>query len=171
MAAKAVIMSAKDAIGHIGTNDLVVDATGVENVSLFLNAYAMEKRLEGKEFALFHSYLFGHGIAAQSFGNLGDAKACYRCLRPDRSKPWHRDPRRDVSQSDEPIDTGCGDGSFLPYGPYAGMAAAAQSAQHIHEWAQGTPGTRLRTLVLDHERGRVLKPESPNRHPSCPSCK
>ncbi|MBA4227707.1 MAG: hypothetical protein C0456_13850 [Hyphomonas sp.] len=167
---KAVVGTVADHLAALSRCDLVVDATGVENVASQLNRFSIERRGVKHPPVLFHVHLFGYGIAAQSFANLGSGYACYRCLRPDRSQSWRHDPKLDVRTEDDPVDGGCGDGAFLPYGPYASSAAASLSAQHIHDWAQGRNRSTLRTLTLDPDRGRQIAPTTPTVHEHCPEC-
>jgi len=166
----AIQAQATDLRANIMRHDIIVDATGVENVSCLLNHWFREQGAPVSKKALFHSFLFGHGVAAQSFANLGNEFACFRCLRPSRNETWRHDPRKSDAQNDQPLDTGCGDGAFLPYGPYAGTAAASLTAQHIHEWIQGVRRHTLRTLIIDSERGKHVKPNTPPKVPDCPGC-
>tara|TARA_R110000803_G_scaffold106195_2_gene174331 strand:+ start:693 stop:2351 length:1659 start_codon:yes stop_codon:yes gene_type:complete len=148
--------------------DLIIDATGIEHVAEDLN----RRKLTSDSFPpIVHVWLFGNGIAAQAFANLGSVgKACYRCLRPRLSEPWRFDPRKDVFDPGHAVSGTCGDGVFLPYGVYASTSAASLGAQLVHDWASASPTPLLRTRVIDPDRAKILSGRSPDRDPTCPAC-
>lgn len=149
--------------------DLIVDATGVESVTEFLNAAAMEARASGP-CNLLHTWLFANGIAAQSFLNIGGEFACYRCLRPELDKPWRYDPRKRVKDTGTVVTASCGDGAYVPFAVNAPVMAASLALGAALDFASGTPGPRLRTLVIDEKAAHSVKDQSPNRHDRCPAC-
>ena len=105
----------KNIWGRILSYDLIVDATGVEAVSEFMNHKALEARAQNTNCNLLHVFVFGNGGAAQSFLNVGEKFACYRCLRPKLDAPWRYDPRKDIKSIGEVTRTSCGDGPYVPY--------------------------------------------------------
>lgn len=148
--------------------DLIIDATGIEHVAEDLNR---RKLTSGSFPPIVHVWLFGNGIAAQAFANLGSVgKACYRCLRPRLSEPWKFDPRKNVSDPGHAVSGTCGDGVFLPYGVYASSSAASLGAQLVHDWACASPTPLLRTRTIDPDRAKILPGRSPDRDPTCPAC-
>lgn len=148
--------------------DLIVDATGIEHVSDALN---FDKLSDDAYPPIIHTWLFGNGICAQAFANLGKPeKACYRCLRPDLDAPWRFDPRSKDHREDNVIIGTCGDGVYLPYGVYAPITAAALAAQMVHDWANETPGSLFRTRTLDPERAVHIDDQSPSPDKRCPAC-
>jgi molybdopterin/thiamine biosynthesis adenylyltransferase len=161
---------AKAAWPRIARSDLIIDATGAEMVSDFLNMTALSERNAGQSTNLFHVWLVGNGIAAQTFLNIGGAYACYRCLRPDLGVPWLNDPRKDVKDIGEIMPGTCGDGPFVPFGVEASVMAASLALSAIVEYFTGTPGARLRTLVIDPDRANRLTDKSPLPHANCPAC-
>ncbi|MEO9687303.1 MAG: ThiF family adenylyltransferase [Nitratireductor sp.] len=167
---KALAIDVKDVWNRLRGCDLVVDATGVEAVSDYLNQRALEARSLGQSAFLLHTWLFGNGIAAQSFLNVGDGFACYRCLRPDLGKPWLNDPRKDVKDVGRIAATSCGDGPYLPFSVAAPAMAAGLGLQAILDFFDGKPGARLRTIALDLEEARKLNEKSPKPHEQCPAC-
>lgn len=159
-----------DVIEYVFRHDIIIDATGIENVSLSLNERAIRARSSSKPPILVHAFLFGYGIAAQSFINPGPNRACFRCLKPEMTGEWRYDPRKAEAKDMPPIDTGCGDGVFLPYGPYAGAFAAALVARHLHQWVGGQSSKTLLTQTIDFDLGKRIEPKEIAPHLSCPAC-
>ncbi len=148
--------------------DLIIDATGDWNVQNALNQLFLEDR--GERLAgILHSWVFGNGVAAQSFLNLGDEKACFRCLRPAFDEEW-RFPAMIGGVQTEVTPASCGDGTFAAFTVDAPISAAALANRAIFDWNSGRAGPRLRTAVLDVANGRYQAPRTPEPSTSCPAC-
>lgn len=148
--------------------DLIIDATGDWNVQSALNELFLEDRgsvLGG----VLHSWVFGNGVGAQSFLNLGDDKACFRCLRPDFSGPW-RYPAAQNGIITEFTPASCGDGTYAAFSVDAPVVAAALALRSVLDWTRGEPGARLRTVAVDPIGGRHQPPKSPEPAANCPVC-
>lgn len=164
----------QDALRHwetIARADLIIDATGEFNVSVALNDLRIKSSRGSDELALLHSWVFGNGIAVQSFLNLNDGYACYRCLRPVFAAPWTHSPLKDVNAEATLAPARCGEGGYIPFAVDAPTVAASLALRAALDWASGHPGSRLRTITLDQEAGRTRKWTSPTRHPGCPACR
>jgi molybdopterin/thiamine biosynthesis adenylyltransferase len=148
--------------------DVVVDATGDWNVQNALNELFLTNQRE-RPAALAHSWVFGNGTAAQSFMNLGDDKACFRCLKPDFSGPWRFPPAQNGIDTEFTPAT-CGDGTYAAFSVDAPVTAAALTSRAILDWASGSAGSRLRTAVVDQINGRHQPPKTPEPAKSCPAC-
>lgn len=151
--------------------DLIVDATGTETVSDCLNTMALERRKAKGVCNLLHVWLFGNGIAAQSFLNAGDGFACYRCLRPDLNSPWINDPRNDVKDAGHLSPASCGDGPYLAFSVDAPVTAASLGLRASLDFFSGSPRSRLRTQVIDAEKAHKPNDKSPRPHDKCPACR
>lgn len=148
--------------------DLVIDATGDWNIQTALNELYLEDR-GSRLAALLHSWVFGNGVAVQSFLNLRDHKACFRCLRPDFTGPW-RYPAAQNGIATEFAPASCGDGTFAAFSVDAPVMAAALTNRAALDWAAATYGKRLRTIVIDLQDGRYHAPTSPDPSVKCPAC-
>ena len=149
-------------------HDLIIDATGEWNVQSALNERFLQDcgdRLKG----ILHSWVFMNGAAVQSFLNLGDEFACFRCLKPKFDGPW-RHPAGDEHDELNLQPASCGDGSYVPFSVDASTMAASLANRMVLDWATGKLGKRLRTVVVDMDRGRLQKPVSPPPSAHCPAC-
>src|SRR3546814_261528 len=148
--------------------DIIIDATGDWNVQTNLNELFLEDR--GTHLtALLHCWVFANGVGVQSFLNLGDDKACFRCLKPEFAGNW-RYPAAQNGIETEFTPATCGDGTFAAFSVDAPVMAAALANRAILDWARGEPGQRLRTVVIDLVDGRNQKPVSPDPAANCPAC-
>jgi len=94
-------------------HDLIIDATGDWNVQSALNEWFLhlaDQRPQG----LLHCWIFMNGAGVQSFLNLLDKYACFRCLKPRFEGPW-RFPAGDERDKLNIKPASCGDGSFVPF--------------------------------------------------------
>lgn len=148
--------------------DLVIDVTGDWNVQCALNELFLTNRGD-RLAALLHAYVFANGVAAQSFLNLGDDKACFRCLKPDFAGKW-RFPgfQNDVETKFTPAT--CGDGTYAAFSVDSPVIAASLANRAALDWARGASGQRLRTVQVDLVKGRYQQPRSPDPDPRCPAC-
>jgi molybdopterin/thiamine biosynthesis adenylyltransferase len=160
----------RDVLPRVMSFDLVIDATGAESVSDFLNTKAIERRRNNRAFNLLHVWLFGNGIAAQSFLNVGEGFACYRCLRPNLAQPWLNDPRKNVNDIGEVSPASCGDGPYVAFDVSAPVIAATLALQAALDFADEKHDPRLRNALIDTQRARRLNDKSPQPHSQCPAC-
>lgn len=153
---------------RIQTTNLIIDATGVENISEFLNIKAMERRASGKTSSLLHLFLWHNGIAAQSFLNAGSESACYRCLKPELQ--WRFDPRKNVSDSPKIVANRCGDGPYLPFSVAASVSAAALGLEAVLDFFSSNQGSFLRTHSMNEKLTKRIKNTRPSKSKLCPLC-
>lgn len=158
----------QDVWRRVQSCDLIIDATGVENVSEYLNLQGLERRATGKQCNILHVFLWHNGIAAQSFLNIGRDLACYRCLRPDQQ--WSNDPRKDKSSEPEIVVNRCGDGPYLPFSVSASVSAAALGLEATLDFFNGKIGPHLRSRTLDFNLAKQLKDSRPKPSSTCPIC-
>jgi molybdopterin/thiamine biosynthesis adenylyltransferase len=148
--------------------DLIIDATGEQAFSEWLNAWRLERRAEGLPCAtLLFAAIIGCGVAVQTFMIFDDAYACLRCLQPDPKKLGRFDPRQELEA--EPAAS-CGEQPFTRYGPAASTAAASLASSHAVDWALGSPHHLLRTIRIDWEATVKRDPKSPDKAAGCPAC-
>lgn len=148
--------------------DLIIDATGVENLSEYMNLKAIEQQSSGQPCAILHVFLWQNGIAAQSFLNADSGSACYRCLKPGTQ--WRFDPRKDVNQQAEIISNRCGDGPYLPFSVGASVSAAALALDATLSFFSARSGPTLRTLNLRPDLAKQIKDSRPEKSKDCPVC-
>lgn len=148
--------------------DLIIDATGEWNVQSALNDRFLRAN-DCRAKALLHTWIFMNGAGVQSFLNLRDGLACFRCLKTSFDGPW-RYPAGDERHELNLQPASCGDGSYVPFSADAAVMAASLANRATLDWASGKPGSRLRTIAVDLDRGRYQKPTSPAALPSCPAC-
>lgn len=157
--------------GALESSDLIIDATGDPNVATALNELRMKSSRTGQELAMMHGWVFGNGVAAQSFLNLKDGLACYRCLKTGFDGQWRHNPLKDANSPLRQAPARCGEAGYIPFAVDAPVAAASLMLRAALDWAAGHSGKRLRTVVLDHQAGREnMKWASPDRLESCPAC-
>lgn len=154
---------------QLSGHDLIIDATGDWNVQSALNEYFLYADTE-KPKALLHFWVFMNGAGVQSFLNLRDEHGCFRCLKPFFDQSW-RYPAGNEKDELNLQPASCGDGSFVPFTVDASMMAASLASRAALDWANGKPGPRLRSAVVDIDRGRYQKPISPTPSAHCPACK
>lgn len=152
-------------------SDLILDATGEPNVATAINDLYLTSGRAGGDLALLHAFVFGNGVAAQSFLNLKDGLACYCCLQMGFGGQWRHNPLKDTSSPLRQVAAGCGEGDYFPFAVDAPVAAAGLALRAVLDWAGGQPGRRLRTIIVDHAAGREKVPwASPEALPECRAC-
>lgn len=151
-------------------SDLVIDATGEEGLSNYLNAYLVEGRRRGAPLpeALF-VWLEGNGVAAQAILTGLPDTACYRCLQPQYSVQSIYSPLGEgYKMSEEPAT--CGEAPYVPYGVAASSIAAGLAAQMVCDWANEKNSPTLRTIRVDHSNTRDIADQTPKPVDRCPAC-
>lgn len=160
----------KDVWLQLMSADLIIDATGVEMVGEFMNAKALARRQAGRRCNVLHCFLFANGVAAQSYLNIGQG-ACYRCLRPELTRPWNDDPRIDKSHDGDLVQASCGDGPYLPFAVDAPVVAACMGLRATLEFFAGKKLRTFRSVPLDLSRARKeWKEKELERDERCPAC-
>ena len=159
---------AQDQLAAMAAADVVIDATGEQGLSEFINAWAMERQLAKEPTpTVLHVWINGNGAAVQSFISTDMRFACYRCLRPDMGSKGRFDPL--LQPPPAPV-TACGDAPSTPYDAAAAMAAASLAARQVADWATGKPVKLLQSQRLDWTVTRQIDPTNPRAVPQCPAC-
>lgn len=154
---------------RLSDNDLIIDATGDWNFQSALNCLFLETFGNIKTKAILHTWIVMNGAAVQSFLNLCDDFACFRCLKPEFDGPW----RYPATKTDKDLivqPASCGEGAYIPYSVAASAMAASLALCAAIDWSSGNPGSRLRTTVVDFKHGRAQKPATPSPSDKCPAC-
>jgi molybdopterin/thiamine biosynthesis adenylyltransferase len=160
--AHAVVGSALDL--SLKEFDLIVDATGEEQLSEALNA----RFVAGQSAPIVYAWINGNGTSVQTFTLTSQEQGCLHCWKSHGS-------RADFIASDasNELDVRVGRGCDDPYAPFSGaapLAAAGLATQAVLDWASGRPRPTLRSMELDYRASRYVKPKSPAKSSSCPAC-
>jgi molybdopterin/thiamine biosynthesis adenylyltransferase len=151
--------------------DLIIDATGDANFAAALNDRIIGSDRKRDELGSMHAWVFGNGVAAQSFLNLRDGHACYRCLQTEFGGEWRHNPLKDQKSPVRKAPARCGEGGYIPFPGDASIAAARLAVRAALDWVAGNPGHRLRTTIIDKAEGREsLTGKSPKALPRCDAC-
>lgn len=167
---KGVASRVEDVWQSLEDFDLVVDATGMELTSEFMNAEALKLRASGRRCVVLHVFLFANGISARTLLNAGEGFACYRCQRPVLAHPWIDDPRKDVKATPTINPADCGDGPFVPFSVGAPVSAATTALAAVIDFLSGKVGHRMRNQCLDPNLAKEVRDKSPVAHADCPAC-
>ena len=163
---------AQSALDRLAGYDLVIDATGDEQFSDTLNAFALARFETGGDFppTLF-TMLFGNGLAAQSYlARWQKGSACYRCLRPRFEGEWRFNPLKPSARETDTAIRPCAQGSFIPYAVPASMQAAALAATHASEVFQEGYDRDLRTVQVVPALTVAIPHRNVERADVCPAC-
>jgi molybdopterin/thiamine biosynthesis adenylyltransferase len=172
LAVEAIARSAQENFDRLTGYDIVVDATGDQQFSDSLNAFALnftnaERRFPPTLFTM----IFGNGVAAQSFlTSWKSTSACYRCLKPKFDQDWRFSPVKSSSKKVSVSVRPCSRGAFIPYGVSASMHAAALAASHLMDFVSDDYRDALRSvhIVPDETKGKLRR--SVSRDAGCPAC-
>lgn len=152
--------------------DFIIDATGEEPLSLWLNQRRVDALRGGKRFPpILHVWLHGAGSAAVGFLNTWPEGACYKCLRPEYGKAWRHDPLKDGTDPGKVVLQACGDGTHIRYPVSASTQASALALEMTLDWSRGTPGPILRSRQIDREVARASFDRQPALSENCPACR
>lgn len=145
--------------------DFVVDATGEESVSEYLNHLRLKR---ASLVPILHAWIRGNGEAVQALWADTHGFACYRCLlTPDPQV--HRKERFRLLK-EEPLRRSDGCRAFTPYAVSAPMHAAALAVDMVCAWLQGDPTPRFRTRSLETADVYKIKNQNPPKMSGCPAC-
>ncbi|BAQ46049.1 dinucleotide-utilizing enzymes [Methylobacterium aquaticum] len=148
--------------------DLVVDATGEEALSLALNERAVRARPGGPPHLFV--WLAGNGAAAQCLLTGEAGRACLKCLKPALAGPPRFPVLRPGVDVETVINVSCSDPDYIPFPVSRSVAAAALACEVVLDWANGDPGDRFRSLILDARSALPVPSGSPSPVEACPAC-
>ena len=143
--------------------DLIIDATGEEQLSEALNA----RFVAGQSAPLIFSWIVGNGLAVQSFTLSSTTLGCLRCWKSHGSLASYVPAERE--QTTIRIGRGCDD-PFVPFNGASPLLASGLALQAIIDWASGRPTPTLRTIEIDYKSTHHTKPKSPKKTSRCPAC-
>jgi len=143
--------------------DLIIDATGEEQLSEALNA----RFVVGESPPILFVWINGNGTSVQSFMLANEDQGCLHCWKSHGT-------RRDFDPSaNSPVDIrigrGCDD-AYTPFNGGAALTAAGLAIQAVTDWVSGVPEPTLRSIQIDYKMTQYIKPKSPRKTPSCPAC-
>ncbi|WP_122554072.1 ThiF family adenylyltransferase [Pseudomonas viridiflava] len=144
--------------------DLIIDATGSPGFSQFLSESKVSHELP----PIIFSWVVGTGCGAQAYLMDDEAQACLHCL--DFAQPG---ASLSVMRAGYELKFkhlgSCGEW-LVPFSVPAATHAAALAADLALAWARGKPNPTFRSITIDHEQGKLVKPNSPKRRAHCPIC-
>jgi molybdopterin/thiamine biosynthesis adenylyltransferase len=143
--------------------DLIVDATGEEQLSEALNA----RFLSGNSAPIVFVWVVGNGLAVQSFTLASREHGCLHCWKS------HGDVSAFTPADAGNLETRVGRGCDDPYVPFSGaapLAASSLALQAVLDWSSGRPNPTLRTIELDYRTTHHIKPKTPARAATCRAC-
>jgi len=151
--------------------DIVVDATGEEAFSTYLNEKVIERRLGGKKApVVVYTWIAGAGVAVQSLLVDSQKTGCYRCLRVESSDGELGERYSAVKKGpSRMLRVGCE--SYMPFPVSTSVQAAALAADVLLDWARGHGSPRFRTKLIDFDLGQKVKDQDPEPLPSCRACR
>lgn len=156
--------SAADVTGLFAT-ELIVDATGEEAVSEYINGL----RLQGRHgVPTLHVWIRGNGDAVQTLWADKDGDACYRCLVVPDAQVHRRERLKLLKVTPDRRMDGCR--AFTPYAVSAPMHAAALATDMVCDWLQGDPSPRFRTRARENADVFDVKNQNLSRMKGCPAC-
>lgn len=145
--------------------DLVIDATGEEAVSEYLN----EIWLIGEcKVPVLYVWIKGNGECVQCLWSDKEKLACFRCLK-EVNPAFHRRDRFPVLKR-PPASKVLGCHSFTPYAVSAPLHATALAIDTICDWLKGSPSPRFRTRKSENVDLFAVENHDPERLPGCPAC-
>jgi molybdopterin/thiamine biosynthesis adenylyltransferase len=160
----------KDAREHLTlfTDDLIVDATGEETLSIALAGMHHERLRANGAPPLLHAWVAGNGDAVQALFVDGKKGGCYRCM-------WVDDPDKGMTERiallKKPPATrfvGCQSVTMFPVS--AAMSAAALASDIVIDWLAGDPSPRFRTRTRENVEAFRAKNQNLTKLESCPAC-
>lgn len=145
--------------------ELIIDATGEEAVSEYLNELSLRRRAR---VPILYVWIRGNGEAVQALWTEKTGQACYRCLLvPDGRQ--HRKERLPLLKK-EPERRTMGCRAFTPYAVSAPMQAAALATDMVCAWLQGNPSPTFRTRSLETADVFALRNQNLSKIKGCPAC-
>ena len=149
--------------------DLIVDATGEESLSIAL-ARTHQHYLHGGGISpLLHVWVAGNGEAAQALFVDRSKGGCYRCMWVDDSERGMKD--RIPLLKNPPTTRFVGCQSVTLFSVSAAMAAAALASDIVIDWLAGDPSPRFRTRTRENANAFRVKNQDLAKLEGCPACK
>ncbi|MCZ8218875.1 MAG: ThiF family adenylyltransferase [Acidovorax sp.] len=145
--------------------DLLIDATGDEPVSEYLNAQWLE---QSRPCPVLYCWIKGNGECVQALFVDGPQDACFRCLR-ESSQDVYRQERFPVLKQ-PPMRKVLGCHAFTPYAVTAPLQAAALAADILCDWAKGDVSPRYRTRARENVDIHPTANLDPQPLADCPAC-
>lgn len=169
---EAMNVQAQRAFDRISSYDLVIDATGDEQFSNALNAFALGAlKASGNFPPTLFAMIFGNGIAAQSYlARWKEGSACYRCLKPHFEGDWRYNPLKSQAKKTETAIRPCSQGAFVPFAVPASMQAAALASNHVAAFFSEGYLHDLRTAQVDPAQTVNIPFKNVDVAQSCPAC-
>lgn len=126
-------------------DDLLIDATGDQAVSEFLNGQWLDAK---RPLPVLYVWIKGNGECVQSLWCAGQEDACFHCLRVPDADVYRKDRHPVLKRAPELKRLGCH--AFTPYAVSSGLHAAALATDVICDWLQGRMSPRFRTRCREN---------------------
>ena len=148
-------------------SDLVVDATGEEAVSEFLNGIRIER---ATKVPILHVWIKGNGECVQALWADRSGFGCFGCLRVTDAKVYRKERFPVLPDGALPRRGRVGCHAFTPYAVSSPMAAAALATDVIIDWIKGDPSPRFRTRSVENAHLNQVKNQNIVPLKNCPAC-
>lgn len=158
---------AKSVVDHqsLFSAELLIDATGEESVSEFLNGLRISRKTE---LPILHVWIKGNGECVQSLWADRSGYGCFRCLKEPNENNYRQDRFPVLNEVPQKRSVGCH--SFTPYAVSSPMQAAALAIDAVIDWLKGDPSPRFRTRTIENADVRRVKNQNISRLGNCPAC-
>jgi hypothetical protein len=145
---------------------LVIDATGDEAVSEFLNKTRLDLNTK---VPLMHVWIKGNGDCVQALWTDNSGGGCFRCLKS--TDPLHyRQDRFPVLKTHPERRHYRGCHAFTPYAVASPIQAAALATDLLSAWLQGDPSPKFRTRSVETANVRQVKNQNITKIQGCAAC-
>lgn len=148
--------------------DLIVDATGEESLSIALAGMHQERLRCRTASPLLHVWVAGNGEAVQALFVDGKKGGCYRCMWVDDSEMGMKDRIPLLKKPPATRFVGCQSVTMFPVS--AAMSAAALASDIVIDWLAGDPSPRFRTRTRENAEAFRTKNQDLAKLESCPAC-
>jgi len=148
--------------------DLIVDATGEEALSIALNERAITGRPNFPP--LLFVWIEGNGAAAVGFMLDSPDWACLKCLQPDLSGPKRFRLVRGEVEIESGRNLACGDAYFIPFPVSRAATAAGLACDMALDWANSDLRQRWRSVTMDQRKAFHIADINPKKFDHCPAC-
>ncbi|CAJ0730219.1 MULTISPECIES: ThiF family adenylyltransferase [Ralstonia] len=146
--------------------DLIIEATGEEALSSFVNAMHMAHRLG----PVLYVWVKGNGECVQALWSDSSKFGCFQCLRHGIGPNYRQDRFPVLPNPPRTQFRGCS--SFTPYAVSAPMSAAALAADMVSDWLRsGDASPRFRTRYLETANASRVKNQDIAPTDGCPACR
>lgn len=145
--------------------DILIDATGDEAVSEYLNARWLDA---GRPIPLLYVWIKGNGECVQSLWTQAGNGMCFHCLRLQDASA-HREERFAVLKT-TPTRKVLGCHAFTPYAISAPLHATALAVDVICDWLQGCTTPEFRSRFRENVDVHAVESCTPPALPDCLAC-